>query len=898
MLSLAQKAIEFLRDGSAWQLEAVQAGRDGGPAEHVWTSLNELIESIWKELQECHALVMTHGPRVNDPRPPQELIPILDEIIQHIESGKSFGLLTKVTKPACHEVISAVQIGTNNPSLSTPLHFRAVRASLRMQVARQELIERWERQITAQGGPAREELGEKPEQVCRQFVPVIQGCLNWHNSTWLPLEADFRRVGFRWSPYFESTPPEMGANAELRRLRKAILGDLEHILQARAAYLRLQALESSWNEWRNLVPETDFDAAVTHSLRRSLMDIDPDGYEWAYNDLVRLKQLEPDLLARRALLNKLNRTAPAWSSAIQNRLPLHSRPEPTGNPEAAWEWRQLHDELERRANVSLDEIQRRIEQLDIELLDVTSQLIENLTWTNLIRGTTLEQKQALGAYAAMRNKLTKTGKGVRDAELRAAARREMSVAKGAVPVWIMPLGEVAETFDPRTTSFDVVVIDEASQCDPTAMYAMYLGKQTVIVGDDEQVTPVAVGVEMEEVQKLIQVHLDGIPHKELYDGEFSIYEFAQVAFGGVIRLIEHFRCAPNIIAFSNSLSYKGEIKPLREASVIQLTPHVVPYRVEGGYSRNESSNSVEAETVASLICAAAEHPAYARNQADDPVTFGVVSLVGDQQAMRIDSLLREHLEPAEYKRRHILCGDAAQFQGDERDVMFLSMVDSSPPQPPLSMRQEGPKRIFKKRFNVAASRARDQMWIVHSLNHDVDLKAGDYRRRLIEHALDPEAWERELQKQLQRTESVFEERVLTLLITANYIILPQYRVGSYRIDIVIVGGGKRLAVECDGERHHGPEKLQDDMDRQAILERLGWRFVRIRGSVFFRDEDRAMRPVFQRLNEMGITPDLQLHVSAAPSTSNETTQQIIHRAQELRALWLEEKTVAASARTT
>ena len=85
----------------------------------------------------------------------------------------------------------------------------------------------------------------------------------------------------------------------------------------------------------------------------------------------------------------------------------------------------------------------------------------------------------------------------------------MTVAKGAVPVWIMPLNEVAETFDPRTARFDVVIIDEASQCDPTAMFALYLGRQTVIVGDDEQVTPVAVGVEMEQVQKLIQVHLQG-----------------------------------------------------------------------------------------------------------------------------------------------------------------------------------------------------------------------------------------------------------------------------------------------------------------------------------------------------------------------------------------------------
>src|SRR5437762_11454735 len=100
--------------------------------------------------------------------------------------------------------------------------------------------------------------------------------------------------------------------------------------------------------------------------------------------------------------------------------------------------------------------------------------------------------------------------------------------------------------------------------------------------------------------------------------------------------------------------------------------------------------------------------------------------------------------------------------------MFLSVVDSPPAQPPLSMRQEGSKKIFKKRFNVAASRARDQMWIVHSLNHETDLKPGDYRRRLLEHALDPEAWERELRNRQDKTESVFEERVLKYLTAAGY----------------------------------------------------------------------------------------------------------------------------------
>ena len=186
--------------------------------------------------------------------------------------------------------------------------------------------------------------------------------------------------------------------------------------------------------------------------------------------------------------------------------------------------------------------------------------------------------------------------------------------------------------------------------------------------------------------------------------------------------------------------------------------------------------------------------------------------------------LRQHLTDAEYKRRQILCGDSAQFQGDERDVMFLSVVDSSPEQPPLAMRQEGPKRIFKKRFNVAASRARNQMWVVHSLNHETDLQIGDYRRRLIEHALDPEAWERELQKRMAKVDprsKVFEGTVLRRLMERGYNVFPQYKAGAYSIDLVVTGNGRRLAIECDGEEFHGPEKLQEDLDREAVLRRVG-----------------------------------------------------------------------------
>jgi hypothetical protein len=79
-------------------------------------------------------------------------------------------------------------------------------------------------------------------------------------------------------------------------------------------------------------------------------------------------------------------------------------------------------------------------------------------------------------------------------------------------------------------------------------------------------------------------------------------------------------------------------------------------------------------------------------------------------------------------------------------------------------------------------------------------------------------------------------------------------VGHFRIDMVVENDARRLAVECDGDRYRSTESLDEDTARQAVLERLGWQFVRIRGSSFYRDPDATLQRVFDRLRELGIEP--------------------------------------------
>jgi very-short-patch-repair endonuclease len=84
--------------------------------------------------------------------------------------------------------------------------------------------------------------------------------------------------------------------------------------------------------------------------------------------------------------------------------------------------------------------------------------------------------------------------------------------------------------------------------------------------------------------------------------------------------------------------------------------------------------------------------------------------------------------------------------------------------------------------------------------------------------------------------------------------VPQFRIGAYRIDFLITTPrGRRLAIECDGDRYGGAEAFARDLRRQAVLERVGnCLFVRVRASRFARDPEAALAPVWQRAEELGL----------------------------------------------
>jgi very-short-patch-repair endonuclease len=881
ILKKAQAAIDPLNGGELWKLAAVYAGKNGGPHREPWDNLVAQIEQAHREIAKSQEILLRHAPSLTAADSLEEQEKAALEIHTHLRQGGALGFVTLLTHKHWKQLVDTAAVDGARPSL--PEHFLAINKLCRTKSLRRQLSARWDRQMVPLGVAPSKSLGEDIETSAMQYCAPIRDCLGWSSRTWAPIEKDLEEAGFLWQQFIAEQRPLPGADGELRRIHEAVTKNLVPILTSRVHHLLWERNEIALGQLREtlaLAKKVATGSTVLAHLFDAVLDNSPESYRTGFARLVELESLRSILASRKELLSRLEASAPAWASAIRCRSGIHAAPSEPGSPADAWTWRQLQDELERRASVSLESIQAAIDRSIDELRTTTVSLIDRLAWGFQAKRTSLAQRQALVGWLDTIRKIGK-GTGVRVPRLRAEAAQKMTECRGAVPVWIMPLSRVVESFDPRRTRFDVVIIDEASQSDVMALVAFYLGKTVVVVGDHEQVSPSAVGQEIGVVQNLIDQFLGGIPNAHLYDGQTSVYDLARQSFGDTIRLVEHFRCVTDIIQFSNDLSYGGEIKPLRDASRVTLKPHTIAYRVEGS-TRDGKVNRREAEVIASLALAAIEQQEYQKNEFRESTSFGIVSLVGEEQALEIDRLLRTYIPPSLYEKHRFLCGTPAQFQGDERDVMFLSVVDA-PTGTPLPIRDQ---QMFKQRYNVAASRARDQMWVVHSLNVNIDLRAGDLRRRLIEHAMDPTVLLRAYEDKERKTESPFERDVLKRLLNAGYQATPQWKVGTRRIDLVVEGIGRRLAVECDGDRFHPLERLADDMERQAVLERVGWVFARIRGSVFFRDAERAMKPVFDKLRELEIEPcSTELPASTLSTSNSELTERVIRRAEDIRQGW-------------
>jgi very-short-patch-repair endonuclease len=848
----------------SWQRAIVAAGHAGGTEAGLWQELGRQVAVAVDAWRRARPLLLDHDVQMPPELESDETRRTINEIGTYVANGGSLGRWTLLTKGSWKAVLRGTRVDGAEPR--TVAHFKAITAHLAVQEARRRLSVRWTKQAVPIGLPPFSGLGTAPEPILRDYAGQFDELLAWWPTRWKSIEAAASAAGFRWIEFRRRDVARAAPAAPFDRDVSILNGPLPEVIAARsgvAARSRAQRILGGLDHTL-----AGHKSGVARKLRTAVRECNTPAYGEALEALRGLWSKVPIWSRRRALLTRLGQAARGWALAIHNRESPHDRPLVPGDAEAAWRWRQLHDEIARRAGLDEIALTRRLQEVRDTLRGLTAKLIDRMAWREQLGRTDLAARQALQGWADTVRKIGK-GTGKRAPAHKARARQLLVQARDAVPVWIMPLARVAESFDPAHARFDVVIVDEASQSDVTGLLAWYLADRIVVVGDHEQVSPLAVGQETGAMQSLISEHLHSIPNHHLYDGTTSIYDLARQSFGGTIALREHFRCVPDIIEFSNELSYNLEIQPLRDPSPV-ARPHVVEFVVETT-DRAGKTNPAEARWIAALMKAATELDAYGGK------TMGAITLLGDEQAGLIQDVAVSLIGAVELEGRRFVAGNSAQFQGDERHVIFLSMVDVSTGGK-LPIRQT---QAFKQRYNVAASRAQDQLWLVHSLDPGRDLQPGDLRRRLIEHIRDPGARRRAMLQAQRRAESPFEVAVIQRLLAAGYQVEPQVRVGGYRIDMVVSDGIKQAALECDGDRFHGVDQIPADMARQAVLERTGWRFIRVRGTRFYRDPEATMAWVFEELRRLEIAPAGQGAGVPPASAAHPLREAVVRRAWEI-----------------
>ncbi len=250
------------------------------------------------------------------------------------------------------------------------------------------------------------------------------------------------------------------------------------------------------------------------------------------------------------------------------------------------------------------------------------------------------------------------------------------------------------------------------------------------VGRRQQKLPEGVGLEEEKIRSLMDRFLGNqVPlYRQQMSPDRSIYDLYKVVFANsTVMLKEHFRCVAPIIEFSKREFYNHELKPLRVPRASErVDPPLIDVVVEDGVRRG-NVNQAEARFIVEEIKALVADPKM------ESRSIGVVSLLAADQAQEIWKQLTEQIGPEVMQRHRVTCGDARTFQGKERDIMFLSMVAAPNEGRPAPLSRD----TFAQRYNVAASRARDRMYLVRSVEADHLSEADWLRRGLIRHFAEP-----------------------------------------------------------------------------------------------------------------------------------------------------------------
>lgn len=518
----------------------------------------------------------------------------------------------------------------------------------------------------------------------------------------------------------------------------------------------------------------------------------------------------------------------------------------------AWLAPRLIDDRESLRGFKVSEHNERLEEfrrLDAKVADTTAEYVSALLSE---KAPNIKSKENTKAFGLLSRELQKK---TRHKPIRVLFENMGERLLDLCPCMMMSPLSVSQFLPSDFNGFDVVIFDEASQMTTwDSVGAIARGKNVIIVGDPKQMPPTnffsasvsADDPDEDDLESILdQALAAGLPHQ---------------------RLMGHYRSKhETLIAFSNSKYYENSLVTYPSSDTKESA--VSLRRVNGVYAKGKGRNNpIEAKAVVEEAVRRLSHPRYSRQ------SLGIVTLNSDQQRT-IEDLLDDarrrypDIEPyfhASDDYDPVFVKNLESVQGDERDVIMFSLGYGPTELGGKTMSMNfGPlnKSGGERRLNVAITRATTEVLVFSSFDSSmIDLSrtsstAVEHLRHYLEFA---EKGPIALAEQstadygVDQFDSDFEAAVAWALRELGWQVQTQIGVSKFRVDLGIVhpdSPGLYLAgVECDGATYHGSPSARDrDRTRQAVLENLGWRLVRLWSTDYFRDSEAAIGMIHERL---------------------------------------------------
>lgn len=386
----------------------------------------------------------------------------------------------------------------------------------------------------------------------------------------------------------------------------------------------------------------------------------------------------------------------------------------------------------------------------------------------------------------------------------------------AFPCWCVTTYAVSGSLPIKPGLFDVVIIDEASQCDIASCFPiLFRAKKAVVVGDDKQLPHLSFLEKAKEQSFLSQY---GITDRYQLMWRFrtnSMFDLANYYSMHPVLLDEHFRSLPPIINYSNKEFYGGRIKVMRrnDNSKKVLETVVVP---DGKVDFDATRNLPEIEALVKRLHEIVVEDE--RKNPDNPVSIGIISPFRaqvEQLKISVAKVLSEHM----MEKHQIEIGTAHTFQGDERDIILISWAYANNSFPQSLIFLQKPNL-----FNVAITRARYQM--INFISKDPrELPEGILRSYL--------GFVQEYEDRFRLSKSddfdeniyknIFEKEVADALRELGHEVTCGVDIAGLSVDLLV---DNKFVIECDGVEDKTPCKVSN-MKKQAIIERSGLKVSRI-----------------------------------------------------------------------